>query len=103
MQRNYGFVAVCILVVLPAAWLVWTTSWEGGAPGLALVAGALVTAGVLLRALLAAHRSGRLLPNRCAHCAGPVKRLGQGEMLDATGFTHDHRWSWRCGGCGRLV
>ena len=102
MTRNRGFLVICLLILAPAAWLLATTSWGDDTRGMGLALGSLVTVSLLLRAMLAAHRLGRLLPNRCGHCDGVVSRIEVTPAAADEGAALQSQWRWRCGGCGRL-
>ena len=102
MHPNHGIWLLSICLLLPGLWLAWTSPIDGLRAAF-LVGGVLVTAGILVAIAWRAHRSGALLPNRCATCEHPMCYTKPGELKPPTGSKVTKERFWRCRRCGRLV
>jgi len=102
----YGTRSIYVLMTLsmcPFVWLLFTMDWLTDGRALWLAAGSAVTGGAMAWALMQAHRAGRLMPNRCGNCAGPMVALRRGELVGRDGTPESGGHAWRCPHCGRLA
>ena len=99
-ERRIWVFLICL--ALPGLWLGVTTPLDSGR-AIALVAGVLASAAVLIGFAWRAHRAGALLPNRCATCGHGMCYTRPGEVKPPAGSSVSKTRFWRCRHCGRLV
>ena len=102
MHPNRAIWGLSVCLALPGLWLAWTTPVDGSRAA-ALVAGVLATAGLMIFLAWRAHRSGFLVPNRCATCGRPMCYTRPGDLKPPAGSAVTKVCFWRCRHCGRLV
>jgi hypothetical protein len=102
VHRNRAIWLFTVCLALPVAWLVATTAMDG-LRAVALVLGAIVSAGIMVALAWRAHRAGLLLANRCATCERPMCYTQPGEVTPPRGSEVVQARFWRCRHCGRLV
>ena len=102
MHTNKGIWLLSGCLVLPALWLIATTPVDD-LRTVMLLCGAVVTAVGMVALAWRAHRSGVLLPNRCANCERPMCYTRPGEVTPPAGSAVTQTRFWRCRYCGRLV
>ena len=102
MRPNRAIWVFLVCLALPGLWLAVTSPVED-ARSAALIGGVIVTAGLMIAIAWRAHRSGALLPNRCATCGQAMCYTRPGEVKPPAGSTTTKECFWRCRHCGRLV